>query len=105
VLNKGLAIKGNANVRYATEARGEAAILSLCAKENIACQRFRMRADLAPGSTIGPMNSALLGVRTIDVGVPMLAMHSVRETAGALDHDSMIALLLAAYTAGPVLAD
>ncbi len=105
VLNKGLAIKGNANVRYATESRGEAAILSLCAKENIPCQRFRMRADLTPGSTIGPTNSALLGVRTIDIGVPMLAMHSVRETAGVRDHDSMIALLLAAYSAGPTLAD
>jgi aspartyl aminopeptidase len=105
VLNKGLAIKGNANVRYATEARGEAAILSLCAQENIMCQRFRMRADLAPGSTIGPVNSALLGVRTIDVGVPMLAMHSARETAGVRDHDAMIAMLLAAYSSGPVLAD
>ncbi len=105
LLNKGLAIKGNANVRYATEARGEAAILSLCAKENIPCQRFRMRSDLVPGSTIGPTNSALLGVRTIDIGVPMLAMHSVRETAGVRDHDAMTALLSAAYSAGPLLAE
>jgi aspartyl aminopeptidase len=60
-------------------------------------QRFRMRADLAPGSTIGPVNAALLGVRTVDVGVPMLAMHSARECSGSYDHDYMIEALKAFY--------
>jgi aspartyl aminopeptidase len=63
-----------------------------------------MRADLAPGTTIGPISSALLGVRTVDVGVPMLAMHSARETAGSHDHDSMISALRAFYAAGPAIA-
>ncbi len=101
VLNGGPAVKSNANVRYATDALGEAAFRSLCAKAGVPCQRFRMRADLAPGSTIGPVSSALLGVRTVDVGVPMLAMHSARETAGAYDHDAMIAALSAFYATSP----
>jgi aspartyl aminopeptidase len=101
VLNGGPAVKANANVRYATEAIGEAMFRSWCEQAGVPCQRFRMRADLAPGSTIGPVSSALLGVRTVDVGVPMLAMHSARETAGALDHDMMIAALGAFYSAGP----
>lgn len=105
VLNGGPAVKANANVRYATDALGEAAFRSLCAKAGVPCQRFRMRADLAPGSTIGPVSSALLGVRTVDVGVPMLAMHSARETAGTYDHDAMIAALSAFYVTAPDFGD
>ncbi|GAB1456797.1 M18 family aminopeptidase [Spirochaetota bacterium] len=101
LLNGGPAIKANANVRYATDAVGEAAFKDLCESARVPCQRFRMRADLAPGTTIGPISSALLGVRTVDVGVPMLAMHSARETAGAYDHDYMIRALSAFYEAGP----
>jgi aspartyl aminopeptidase len=101
VLNGGPAVKANANVRYATEAVGEAMFRSWCEQAGVPCQRFRMRADLAPGSTIGPVSSALLGVRTVDVGMPMLAMHSARETAGAFDHDMMIAALGVFYSAGP----
>jgi aspartyl aminopeptidase len=103
VLNGGPAVKANANVRYATEAIGEALFRAWCEKAGVPCQRFRMRADLAPGSTIGPVSSALLGVRTVDVGMPMLAMHSARETAGAFDHDMMIAALGAFYASGPGL--
>lgn len=101
VLNGGPAVKANANVRYATEAIGEAMFRAWCEQAGVPCQRFRMRADLAPGSTIGPVSSALLGVRTVDVGVPMLAMHSARETAGAFDHDMMIAVLGVFFTSGP----
>jgi len=101
VLNGGPAVKANANTRYATDAVGEAAFRSLCEAAGVPCQRFRMRADLAPGTTIGPISSALLGVRTVDVGVPMLAMHSARETAGSYDHDYMIRALSGFYTAGP----
>lgn len=101
VLNGGPAVKANANTRYATDALGEAAFRSLCETAGVPCQQFRMRADLAPGTTIGPISSALLGVRTVDVGVPMLAMHSARETAGSYDHDYMIRALSGFYAAGP----
>lgn len=105
VLNGGPAVKANANVRYATDAIGEAAFRACCEAAGVPCQRFRMRADLSPGTTIGPISSALLGVRTVDVGVPMLAMHSARETAGAYDHDHMIAALGRFYADGPSIAD
>lgn len=105
VLNGGPAVKANANTRYATDAVGEAAFRSLCETAGVPCQRFRMRADLAPGTTIGPISSALLGVRTVDVGVPMLAMHSARETAGSYDHDYMIRALSGFYTTGPGIID
>ncbi len=105
LLNGGPAIKANANVRYATDAVGEAAFKALCDSASVPCQRFRMRADLAPGTTIGPISSALLGVRTVDVGVPMLAMHSARETAGSFDHDHMITALRAFYASGPGIAE
>lgn len=101
VLNGGPAVKANANTRYATDAVGEAAFRSICEVAGVPCQRFRMRADLVPGTTIGPISSTHLGVRTVDVGVPMLAMHSARETAGSYDHDYMIRALSGFYAAGP----
>jgi aspartyl aminopeptidase len=101
VLNGGPAIKSNANLRYATDAMTEARFRGYCETAGVPCQRFRMRADLSPGTTIGPISSALLGVRTVDVGVPMLAMHSIRETGGSQDHDSMIAALKVMYAQGP----
>ena len=52
---------------------------------NIPVQEFVMRSDMACGSTIGPITSGKIGIKTVDVGVPMLAMHSVREMAGADD--------------------
>lgn len=101
LLNGGPAIKSNANLRYATDALTEARFRDYCASAGVPCQRFMMRADLAPGTTIGPISSALLGIRTVDVGVPMLAMHSIRETGGSADHDYMIAALRAMYAQGP----
>ena len=105
VLNGGPAVKSSANVRYATDPTGEVAFMRCCESAGVPCQRFRMKPDIAPGTTIGPISSALLGVRTVDVGVPMLAMHSARETAGAYDHDYMIAALRAFMQLGPAVAD
>jgi len=101
LLNGGPAVKSSANVRYATDAIGEATFGHFCESACVPCRKFRMRADLMPGTTIGPISSALLGVRTIDVGVPMLAMHSVRELGGSYDHDMMISALKALYELGP----
>lgn len=104
LLNRGPAIKANANLRYATDSIGEACFKAACQIAGVPVQPFRMRADLSPGSTIGPISSAWLGVRTVDVGVPMLAMHSIRETAGSLDHGYMIRALREIYRAGCSLA-
>jgi len=61
-------------------------------------QRFVTRTDLACGSTVGPMTSALTGATTVDFGAPMLSMHSARELCGAQD-PAMYAGALAAFLA------
>lgn len=84
-LNQGPVIKLNSNLRYSTEGPGAARFLRVCADAEVPVQRYVHRTDLPCGSTIGPMASARLGIAAVDVGNPMLSMHSVRESAGALD--------------------
>jgi aspartyl aminopeptidase len=89
-VNKGPVIKLNANHRYATECVSEAMFISWCEGSNTPYQKYSHRTDIPCGSTIGPMTSAKLGIRTIDVGNPVWAMHSIRESGGVEDHASMI---------------
>jgi aspartyl aminopeptidase len=84
-LNQGPVIKTNANQRYATNALTAALFRRFCSQAEVPCQQFVMRNDMACGSTIGPLTAAGIGVPTVDVGVPQLAMHSIRETVGHLD--------------------
>ena len=84
-LNGGPVIKLNAAGRYATSGLTAALFRRFCRQAGVPCQQFVMRNDLACGSTIGPLTAAALGVAAVDVGVPQLAMHSIRETAGSLD--------------------
>ena len=84
-VNLGPAIKINCNQRYATDAVTEARFARICELAGIPYQKYVHRTDLACGSTIGPMTAARLGVATVDVGCPMWAMHSARESAGVLD--------------------
>ena len=81
-LNAGPVIKVNANQRYASNSETQALFRSLCARHEIPVQSFVTRGDMGCGSTIGPITSAEIGVKTLDLGVPTLAMHSIRETAG-----------------------
>ena len=85
ILNKGPAIKFNANQRYATNSETAGYFKALCQSLGIECQEFVNRADMACGSTLGPITAKEIGVRTLDVGVPTFAMHSIRELAGTLD--------------------
>ncbi len=85
LLNHGPVIKINANQRYATNSETAAIFRRLATEEGVAVQTFVVRSDMACGSTIGPLAAAETGVRTVDVGVPQWAMHSVREFAGAAD--------------------
>ena len=85
LLNRGPVIKTNAGQRYATDALTAGLFRQFCIKAGVPCQEFVMRNDLACGSTIGPLTAAEIGVRTVDIGVPQLAMHSIRETIGHLD--------------------
>lgn len=84
-LNGGPVLKTNANQKYASNSISNSIFKSLCSEINIPCQDFVMRNDMACGSTIGPITAAKLGLKTVDVGVPSLAMHSIRETTGAED--------------------
>lgn len=99
LLNQGLVIKSNAGQRYATDAITAGLFRQLCATAKIPCQTFVMRNDLACGSTIGPLIAAEIGVPTVDIGVPQLAMHSIRETIGHLDGWHLLQAMTAFFSA------
>jgi aspartyl aminopeptidase len=96
-LGAGPVIKTNVNQRYATDGESAARFTSWCARADVVPQQFVTRSDLACGSTIGPISAGRLGMRTIDVGNPMLSMHSARELAGAADVAPMIAVMRVFY--------
>jgi len=85
VLNQGPVIKTNANQRYASNSETSARFRQLCEKAGVPVQDFVTRADMACGSTIGPITATGIGVKTVDVGVSQFAMHSIRETCGSKD--------------------
>jgi len=85
VLNRGPVIKLNAKQRYATNSISSSIFKLLAGEADIAVQEFVMRSDMACGSTIGPLTAARLGVQTVDIGAPTLAMHSIRELTGSKD--------------------
>ncbi len=89
-IGKGPVIKSNANMRYATDAFSIAKFKQWCQKANIPFQDFCSRNDIGCGSTIGPMVASNLGIPSIDIGNPMLSMHSIREMCGTRDHDDII---------------
>lgn len=95
VLGSGVAIKSNANQRYATSSRSLADVSLLAAKNGVSLQSFTSRNDVPCGSTIGPITATRLGISTVDVGVPQLAMHSVREMCHADDVTSLVRLATA----------
>ena len=84
-MQSGLVFKANPNQRYSTTSVTSAMAREICKRENVQVQDFVVRNDSPCGSTIGPMLSAILGVRSIDIGAPQWAMHSCRETCGVDD--------------------
>ncbi|WP_289283582.1 MULTISPECIES: M18 family aminopeptidase [unclassified Methylophaga] len=96
LLNKGPVIKTNANQRYATSSQTSALFRQLCEQNDVPVQDFVVRTDMACGSTIGPITSSHIGVKTIDIGLPTFAMHSIRELAGSQDA-VMLHKVLTAY--------
>jgi aspartyl aminopeptidase len=93
MVNKGPVVKVNASHRYSSESVSEALFAQCCHQVDVPYQRYSHRCDLPCGSTIGPITSAKLGIRTVDVGCPMWAMHSIRESAGVFDHAAMIKVM------------
>lgn len=92
-INGGPVIKVNRNQKYATNAGTEAYFARLCQEVEVPYQKFVNRSDLACGSTIGPITAARLGIETVDVGNPMLSMHSIRETGGTADPEYMVRVM------------
>jgi aspartyl aminopeptidase len=89
LLNGGPAIKVNSNQAYASTSETAGIFKQACRAVGVPVQSFVSRADMACGSTIGPLTATALGVKTVDVGVPTFAMHSIRELAGSEDAVSL----------------
>jgi aspartyl aminopeptidase len=100
VVGRGPVIKVNANQAYATDAETAGHFEALCRSVDVKAQRFVSRNDQACGSTIGPISATRVGIRTVDVGNPMLAMHSCREMAGTEDVGPMVDVLTAYLMGG-----
>jgi len=89
LLGQGPVIKLNSNQGYGTDGETWALVEQLSSEAQAKVQRFVVRSDLGCGSTIGPISAARLGMRCVDVGNPMLSMHSAREMAAAADVEPM----------------
>ncbi len=96
-LNAGPVIKINANQRYATNAETAGLYRLLATQEGVPVQSFVVRTDMACGSTIGPITAGGTGIRTLDIGVPTFAMHSIRELAGSEDACNLARVLRRFY--------
>jgi len=103
VLGKGPVVKVNVNQSYATDGLAQGAFVDACRAEGVEPQFFSARNDMPCGSTIGPITAARVGIRTVDVGNPMLAMHSCRETAACSDASAMTRVLGRLLAEPPVL--
>ena len=97
LLGKGIVLKTNSQKRYASDLMSSAQLRLLCEHAGIPLQVFIMRNDMPCGSTVGPTVSASLGIPTVDIGEPMLSMHSIREMIAANDHADMIKLVETLY--------
>ena len=97
ILGEGVILKINSQKRYASDVFSNAQFKLICKQNNIPYQTFVMRNDMPCGSTVGPTISASLGIPTVDIGEPMLSMHSIREMTAVKDHESMIRLVTAFF--------
>ena len=97
VLGGGPCIKVNANCKYMTDADSAAVFRSLCDIADVPCQYFVNHSDVAGGSTLGNILTSQIPLRGVDMGAPIWAMHSVRETASTFDHTATIAAFSAFF--------
>ena len=93
-LNKGPVIKVNANQQYTTQVEAKDHLVKCAQRAGVPLQTFVARTDVGTGGTIGPMTASRLGIRSIDIGSPMVSMHSIREMGGTDDQLHMVNLLI-----------
>lgn len=93
VMNGGIVIKYNANQRYSTDAISAAVFKSVCDKAKVKYQSFANRSDMLGGSTLGSISNTMVPVKTVDIGLAQLAMHSAYETAGVRDLDDLVSAM------------
>lgn len=98
LFNRGIAIKWNTNQRYATTIDALDPLLRAAKARNMELQHFSSKNTMPCGSTIGPITASVLGIPTVDIGIPQLSMHSAREVCGA-DDAIRLQKLLSAYFA------
>jgi len=96
-LNKGIVVKFSGNQKYATDAYSAAVLRKLAADSNIEVQNYSNNSDVPGGSTLGNLSTAHVSVKTVDIGIPQLAMHSSVETMGTSDYKDMITLATAYF--------
>ena len=96
-VNEGIVVKNNVNQRYATSPSSLVPIVHAASTAGVALQTFSSRNNIACGTTIGPITATRLGIETIDIGVPQLSMHSIREMCGTKDPLDLVALLTAYF--------
>ena len=89
VLGRGFCIKEACSQSYATDAEAIGILMQLCDAHEIPCQRFVNRSDVRGGGTLGSVASTLFPVKTVDIGIPLLSMHSARELMGRDDFDAL----------------
>jgi aspartyl aminopeptidase len=97
IVNKGIAIKYSAKQSYATDSISSSIFKQICTKADVSCQNFVNRSDQPGGKTLGPIANKYLAIKAIDVGVPMLSMHSTRELMGVTDLTDSIKIFTTFY--------
>lgn len=97
-VNEGVVVKTNVSQRYATSPKSLVPIVHAAATAGVNLQTFSSRNNIACGSTIGPITATRIGIETVDIGVPQLSMHSIREMCGIKDPVDLIALIGAYFS-------
>ena len=98
VLNKGFVIKEACVQSYATDCEAVGIVCQLCEENKIPYQKFVNRSDERGGGTLGSLASSMTPVKTIDIGIPMLAMHSAKECMGAEDELALYQVVTAFFS-------
>ena len=84
-VQQGVVIKINANGRYSSDSEGGAIMKEIAKKCNVPIQEFIVPQDSPCGTTIGPIITSKIGIKSVDIGIPQFAMHSIREVLGICD--------------------